>query len=81
MSAIILDSAMGSRLEEMGHKLTAPLWSATVLQSNPEDITRFIKRILKLELRLLPPTLFEPPHMPYIRLDYRELMHTPVLEP
>jgi len=38
MSAIILDSAMGSRLEEMGHKLSAPLWSATVLQSNPEDI-------------------------------------------
>lgn len=40
MSAIILDSAMGTRLEEMGHKLTAPLWSATVLQSNPEDITQ-----------------------------------------
>ena len=43
MSAIILDSAMGSRLEEMGHKLTAPLWSATVLQSKPEDITQIHK--------------------------------------
>jgi len=31
---------MGSRLEEMGHKLTSPLWSATVLQSNPEDIVQ-----------------------------------------
>ncbi len=31
---------MGSRLEEMGHKLSAPLWSATVLQSNPDDITQ-----------------------------------------
>ncbi|NQV49197.1 MAG: homocysteine S-methyltransferase family protein [Candidatus Marinimicrobia bacterium] len=38
MGVIILDSAMGSRLEEMGHKLTAPLWSATVLQSKPDDI-------------------------------------------
>ncbi len=38
MSTIILDSAMGTRLEEMGHKLSAPLWSATILQSNPEDI-------------------------------------------
>ena len=38
MNTIILDSAMGSRLEEMGHKLGSPLWSATVLQSNPEDI-------------------------------------------
>ncbi|NQV14157.1 homocysteine S-methyltransferase family protein [bacterium] len=40
MNTIILDSAMGSRLEEMGHKLTSPLWSATVLQSNPEDIVQ-----------------------------------------
>jgi len=40
MSFVILDSAMGTRLEEMGHKLAAPLWSATVLQSNPEDITQ-----------------------------------------
>ncbi|MCF7808245.1 MAG: homocysteine S-methyltransferase family protein [Candidatus Marinimicrobia bacterium] len=40
MSIIILDSAMGTRLEEMGHKLTEPLWSATVLQSNPEDIVK-----------------------------------------
>jgi len=40
MGTIILDSAMGTRLEEMGHKLTEPLWSATVLQSNPEDIIK-----------------------------------------
>jgi len=40
MSTIILDSAMGTRLEEMGHKLSEPLWSATVLQSNPEDIVQ-----------------------------------------
>lgn len=38
MNTIILDSAMGTRLEDMGHKLSSPLWSATVLQSNPEDI-------------------------------------------
>ncbi|MCF7823072.1 MAG: homocysteine S-methyltransferase family protein [Candidatus Marinimicrobia bacterium] len=31
---------MGTRLEEMGHKLTEPLWSATVLQSAPEDIVQ-----------------------------------------
>lgn len=31
---------MGSRLEEMGHKLTAPLWSATILQSHPDDIVK-----------------------------------------
>jgi len=43
MSVIILDSAMGTRLEEMGHKLTAPLWSATVLQSNPDDIVKIHK--------------------------------------
>lgn len=37
---MILDSAMGTRLEEMGHKLTAPLWSATILQSHPDDIVQ-----------------------------------------
>lgn len=31
---------MGTRLEEMGHKLTAPLWSATILQSHPDDIVK-----------------------------------------
>ncbi len=40
MSTMILDSAMGTRLEEMGHKLTAPLWSATILQSHPDDIVK-----------------------------------------
>lgn len=40
MPTVLLDSAMGTRLEEMGHKLTGPLWSATVLQSNPEDIVK-----------------------------------------
>ncbi|MEA3286089.1 MAG: homocysteine S-methyltransferase family protein [Candidatus Marinimicrobia bacterium] len=43
MSTIILDSAMGTRLEEMGHKLSAPLWSATVLQSDPDDIVKIHK--------------------------------------
>jgi len=31
---------MGTRLEEMGHKLTAPLWSASILQSHPDDIVK-----------------------------------------
>lgn len=43
MNTIILDSAMGTRLEDMGHKLSTPLWSATVLQSNPEDIVQIHK--------------------------------------
>lgn len=43
MNTIILDSAMGTRLEDMGHKLSTPLWSATILQSNPEDIVQIHK--------------------------------------
>lgn len=43
MSTIILDSAMGTRLEELGRKLSAPLWSASVLQSNPDDVVQIHK--------------------------------------
>ena len=58
MSAIILDSAMGSRLEEMGHKLTAPLWSATVLQSNPEDITQIHKENIEAGAQVITTNTF-----------------------
>ena len=58
MSVIILDSAMGSRLEEMGHKLTAPLWSATVLQSNPEDITQIHKENIEAGAQVITTNTF-----------------------
>jgi len=58
MSAIILDSAMGSRLEEMGHKLTAPLWSATVLQSNPDDITQIHKENIEAGAQVITTNAF-----------------------
>ncbi len=58
MNAIILDSAMGSRLEEMGHKLTAPLWSATVLQSKPEDITQIHKENIEAGAQVITTNTF-----------------------
>jgi S-methylmethionine-dependent homocysteine/selenocysteine methylase len=58
MSVIILDSAMGSRLEEMGHKLNAPLWSATVLQSNPEDISRIHKENIEAGAQVITTNTF-----------------------
>ena len=58
MSVIILDSAMGSRLEEMGHKLTAPLWSATVLQSNPEAITQIHKENIEAGAQVITTNTF-----------------------
>ncbi|MBT3629697.1 MAG: homocysteine S-methyltransferase family protein, partial [Candidatus Marinimicrobia bacterium] len=58
MSAIILDSAMGSRLEEMGHKLSAPLWSATVLQSNPEDIIQIHKENIEAGAQVITTNTF-----------------------
>ncbi|MCF7802000.1 MAG: homocysteine S-methyltransferase family protein [Candidatus Marinimicrobia bacterium] len=38
MSIIKLDSAMGTRLIEMGHKLEAPTWSAMVLEDDVEAV-------------------------------------------
>ncbi len=58
MSAILLDSAMGSRLEEMGHKLSAPLWSATVLQSKPEDITQIHKENIEAGAQVITTNTF-----------------------
>ncbi len=58
MSAIILDSAMGSRLEEMGHKLTAPLWSATVLQAKPEDIIQIHKENIEAGAQVITTNTF-----------------------
>ena len=58
MSVIILDSAMGSRLKEMGHKLTAPLWSATVLQSSPEDITQIHKENIEAGAQVITTNTF-----------------------
>ncbi|MCF7826001.1 MAG: homocysteine S-methyltransferase family protein [Candidatus Marinimicrobia bacterium] len=58
MRAVILDSAMGSRLEEMGHKLTAPLWSATVLQSNPEDISKIHKENIEAGAQVITTNTF-----------------------
>lgn len=58
MSTIILDSAMGTRLEEMGHKLTAPLWSATVLQSSPEDIIKIHKENIEAGAQVITTNTF-----------------------
>ena len=58
MSVIILDSAMGTRLEEMGHKLSEPLWSATVLQSKPEDITQIHKENIEAGAQVITTNTF-----------------------
>lgn len=58
MSAIILDSAMGTRLEAMGHKLTSPLWSATVLQSKPEDIIQIHKENIEAGAQVITTNTF-----------------------
>jgi homocysteine S-methyltransferase len=38
MSVIFIDAAMGTRLVDRGFDLSSPLWSASVLESNPEAI-------------------------------------------
>lgn len=58
MSTVILDSAMGTRLEEMGHKLSEPLWSATVLQSKPEDITQIHKENIEAGAQVITTNTF-----------------------
>lgn len=40
MSTIKLDSAMGTRLIEMGHKLEAPTWSAIVLEDDSDAVEK-----------------------------------------
>ncbi len=40
MSAIFIDAAMGSRLADLGHELEAPLWSASILHSDPDAVAR-----------------------------------------
>ena len=58
MNTIILDSAMGTRLEEMGHKLTEPLWSATVLQSEPDDIVQIHKENIEAGAQVITTNTF-----------------------
>lgn len=58
MSTIILDSAMGTRLEEMGHKLTEPLWSATVLQSDPDAIVKIHKENIEAGAQVITTNTF-----------------------
>ncbi len=49
---------MGTRLEEMGHKLSAPLWSATVLQSNPEDVIQIHKENIEAGAQVITTNTF-----------------------
>ncbi len=58
MSTILLDSAMGTRLEELGHKLSAPLWSATVLQSAPDDIMQIHKENIEAGAQVITTNTF-----------------------
>jgi homocysteine S-methyltransferase len=58
MNTVILDSAMGTRLEEMGHKLTEPLWSATVLQSEPDDIVQIHKENIEAGAQVITTNTF-----------------------
>lgn len=49
---------MGTRLEEMGHKLTAPLWSATILQSHPDDIVKIHKENIEAGAQVITTNTF-----------------------
>ncbi len=58
MSVIFMDAAMGTRLAQQGFDLGTPLWSATVLETNPEAITRIHREDIQAGARIITTNTF-----------------------
>jgi len=67
-SPLLLDGAMGTLLDKRGYSLPAPVWSAEVVESDPEAVTQVHRDYLEAGARILTTATFRTTHYVYEKI-------------